>query len=82
MYHMLLFDIRNYISSRIPDPPVQRHRQGSGAKHKNVKSSSLSARQRPRAQTSTSAEGEHIMVDAIFSAHSDGVMVILRKSSP
>ncbi|KAI0269959.1 hypothetical protein BC834DRAFT_864207 [Gloeopeniophorella convolvens] len=56
-----------------PPPP----RRGAG-RHT---AAPVPARERPRPRTTVTQDDE-ILVDAIFSAHSDGLMVILRYASP
>ncbi|KZT18610.1 hypothetical protein NEOLEDRAFT_1143198 [Neolentinus lepideus HHB14362 ss-1] len=80
-------------SIRSHDPPASRHRQGPrerdrvrlGTTHHSTtsgRSSSNSARTRGgRNRGASDPSGEEIVVDAIFSAHSDGLMVILRRAT-
>ncbi|OBZ71284.1 hypothetical protein A0H81_08689 [Grifola frondosa] len=69
-------------SVRNPDPVPSRHRTQTNPRDNRDRPhhrEAASARQRPRARTGP--RGDALVVDAIFSAHSDGLMVILRKST-
>ncbi|KAF7422510.1 hypothetical protein PC9H_010666 [Pleurotus ostreatus] len=68
-------------STRMPEPPPSRHRQGSTSR---ARAPSVRARGviRPRIHALLSPDSSRqVPVDAIFSAHSDGMMVILRHAN-
>ncbi|KAJ3767057.1 hypothetical protein FB446DRAFT_767205 [Lentinula raphanica] len=85
----LLPEGRDYLHGDRPaeiDPP--NHRRGTS--HPHVPSRSTQSRSargqgaditRPSRRTTASSEGDSFLVDAIFSAHSDGIVVILRRAS-
>lgn len=67
--------------TRMPEPPPSRHRQGSTSR---ARAPSVRARGviRPRIHALLSPDSSRqVPVDAIFSAHSDGMMVILRHAN-
>ncbi|KAF8895588.1 hypothetical protein BD779DRAFT_1609090 [Infundibulicybe gibba] len=68
--------------TRIPEPTPPRHRQGSttskARQHRVDKRPNPAKRGNP--SSPTDPIGPQISVDAIFSAHSDGLMVILRRA--
>ncbi|TFK52137.1 hypothetical protein OE88DRAFT_1657206 [Heliocybe sulcata] len=81
-------------SLRSNDAPTSRHRQGPRERdrvHLGITSSPLSGRPSSNSNSGRSRggrnrggsdpNGEEIVVDAIFSAHSDGLMVILRRAT-
>ncbi|KAF9814964.1 hypothetical protein IEO21_04814 [Rhodonia placenta] len=80
-------------SIRMPEPaPARGHRQNGHSSRANATNDNRPGRHERRAQGSSSHSPTHsrhrgrgdpseLVVDAIFSAHSDGLMVILRKSS-
>ncbi|EIM85752.1 uncharacterized protein STEHIDRAFT_168836 [Stereum hirsutum FP-91666 SS1] len=76
-------------SERQADPPParQRHRDAGGPgsstrTHGSHSAAPSSATSRVRRRLPSSTEESEMAVDAIFSAHSDGLMVILRHASP
>ncbi|TFK63045.1 hypothetical protein BDN72DRAFT_339602 [Pluteus cervinus] len=83
----LLIDGRDSIG-RVPEPPPSRHRHGSSASGGHTSKSRASksrpaptSRSRPPTHSPvTDSNSPQISVDAIFSAHSDGLMVILRRA--
>ncbi|KAF8955948.1 hypothetical protein BDZ97DRAFT_1764230 [Flammula alnicola] len=88
---MLLTEGRDSVS-RMPEPTRSRHRHGStsgrgphgrsGRHNVNPRSPTSLTSSRARQPTSPPVEAsEQFEVDAIFSAHSDGLMVILRRAS-
>ncbi|EPQ51116.1 hypothetical protein GLOTRDRAFT_118143 [Gloeophyllum trabeum ATCC 11539] len=80
-------------SIRSPEPAASRHRQGTRDRDRLHLASPLSgrsaaasnptapARQRARTRGGSDPDGETVVVDSIFSAHSDGLMVILRRAT-
>lgn len=75
-------------SDRHPDPPPSRHRHGQhggpGARDSAARShahSAAPATARPRVRTRGPNQDQEMAVDSIFSAHSDGLMVILRHAA-
>ncbi|KAF8626001.1 hypothetical protein AX17_006724 [Amanita inopinata Kibby_2008] len=67
---------------RVPEPSPTRHRHGSNLTSRARGSRSRTGRQLARQRASGTPESSMQMtVDAIFSAHSDGLMVILRRAS-
>lgn len=78
-----------YLSSRSPEPLTQsrRERGGNGADGKRegrvngTRSRAASNFSRKKFSPPSDTDSPQISVDAIFSAHSDGLMVILRRST-
>ncbi|KAI0074039.1 hypothetical protein K474DRAFT_1710183 [Panus rudis PR-1116 ss-1] len=72
-------------SSPVPEPPPSR-RHGGASTHTSSRDRSRNHNYRNngpvphREYTRPAAPGEELRVDAIFSAHSDGLMVILRRA--
>jgi hypothetical protein len=74
----------SFSASRVNDPPSRRRNGSQSARTQPIRTgprSATAAPARTRNRTQPSAEGLLVTVDAIFSAHSDGLMVILRRSS-
>ncbi|KAH9947444.1 hypothetical protein B0H21DRAFT_334167 [Amylocystis lapponica] len=75
-------------SVRHTEPAPARHRHGGGGGHRDAPSRDARSRDTkdhnppaPRARRRVEPQDARLVVDAIFSAHSDGLMVILRKST-
>ncbi|THH10813.1 hypothetical protein EW146_g8258 [Bondarzewia mesenterica] len=73
-------------SDRHPDPPPSRRdRHGAhgsrGSASRSHSHSAAPAPSRPRLRNRGSSNNQELAVDSIFSAHSDGLMVILRHAS-
>ncbi|KIK69812.1 hypothetical protein GYMLUDRAFT_187197 [Collybiopsis luxurians FD-317 M1] len=88
----VLVDGRDYHAARAaepPAPPRQRygshtssHPSSSHTRARHLKSSIRgSGPSHSTARATLNSEGESIKVDAIFSAHSDGLMIILRRAA-
>ena len=79
------FSVFVHFSEREPDPPPSRQRyagrgstQTSRAPHPH---SAAPAPQSSRPRANLARPGQEMEVDAIFSAHSDGLMVIIRHAA-
>ncbi|KAI0953093.1 hypothetical protein AcW1_007411 [Taiwanofungus camphoratus] len=76
-------------SARKPEPAPPRHRHSTHSAtrdnhpktHGSTHNSASSSSSRTRGRGRTGSHNQGLVVDAIFSAHSDGLMVILRKST-
>ncbi|KAF5380708.1 hypothetical protein D9757_007018 [Collybiopsis confluens] len=87
----VLVEGRDYLAARAAEPPAPpRQRHGSHASshpssYTRVRQSRSAIRGSGPSHTVTrptlNSEGESVKVDAIFSAHSDGLMVILRRAA-
>ncbi|KIK96447.1 hypothetical protein PAXRUDRAFT_308222 [Paxillus rubicundulus Ve08.2h10] len=80
---------RDSRNDRIPDAPSSRRREMAGPTKSHAARSQALAGSSMRSRLYSSvvsggvtSPGEEVVVDAIFSGHSDGVLVILRATSP